>query len=55
MTHDEDPGTVSAAAREGDEFDRLSKKDLVERAAALGIEGHLSMSRAELSEALRRA
>ena len=37
----------------GDEFDRLSKKDLVARAAALGVEGHLSMSRAELAAALR--
>ena len=30
-----------------------SKKELVERAAALGIEGYLSMSRAELAEAIQ--
>lgn len=51
--HPEDSPVEDATVIEDPE--QHSKKELVERAAELGIEGHLSMSRAELAEAIRRA
>jgi hypothetical protein len=42
------------AGGETDELEQHSKKDLVERALAAGVEDVLSKSRAELIDALRR-